>query len=73
MPFKMHDNAVVSKVYMNGHKHSTSFTVYGKWTCEEFFKQLRTKCKFSQNGQLTIKWLDDEDDPCTDNVLQNKK
>ena len=65
MPKSVENIAIQAKVYVSGQPNKTHFTVKSDWSCQTFFKQLRTRCQFNQTGALTVKWLDDEDDPCT--------
>ena len=63
-PKPIQNIAVQAKIYVSGHRR-LPFTVESDWTCHKFFQKLRTRCQFNQTSPLTVKWLDDEEDPCT--------
>jgi atypical protein kinase C iota type len=65
MPKSLQNIAVQAKVYVSGQHRRVPFAVESDWSCQTFFQNLRTRCQFNQTGALTVKWLDDEDDPCT--------
>ena len=63
MPKPCSNVAISAKVYVSGRR--VPFTLQSDWSFQTFFENLRTRCQFNQSGPLTVKWLDEEDDPCT--------
>lgn len=55
--------SVVAKIYFGSAK--LALTIDSAWSLSEFYQNIKKVCRCNFEDSLTVKWLDDEEDPCT--------